>query len=121
MSDSQLAIISGFRVEQPGVGKIEWEDDVYLCGVNIDSAITVDFHGIEVHASGLNHSAVEIVLLDLTKGVTQFRVKHFSRHDIIFQKNFYVDIKEVDDLLPYTPMRFDPVVRCASGTESSLG
>lgn len=48
-SEVDLAAVSGFKVERPGFGSVEWEGAVDVRGVDIDSTVTIESKNVAVY------------------------------------------------------------------------
>jgi len=48
-SEADLAAVSGFKVERPGFGSVEWEGAVDVRGVDIDSTVIIESKNVAVY------------------------------------------------------------------------
>ena len=51
MSEADLAAVSGFKVERPGHGSVEWDGAVDVRGVDLDSTVEIENGNVSVYDS----------------------------------------------------------------------
>jgi nuclear pore complex protein Nup98-Nup96 len=49
MSEADLAAVSGFKVERPGYGSVEWDGAVDVRGVDLDSTVVIESKNVSVY------------------------------------------------------------------------